>query len=243
MKTHRILVVEDDRNVAQTIRDLLEGAGFAVRLASTGRAALRALEGEKFAVAVIDLGLPDVDGWDFLKGLARGNDAGVIVVTGRADPVDRIVGLELGADDYVTKPFEPRELLARVKGLIRRLEKANDRQQPPDRTTFGPWLFDRVMRTVQVEGGPAIELSTSEFRLLSVFVDHPNRVLSREYIIDCIYGRRDTPFDRSVDIAVTRLRGKIEIDPRNPRFIRTVRGEGYRFSPELPRGDVRERTK
>lgn len=202
-------------------------------MVSSGAAAVAELQGSRFAVCMVDLGLPDIDGMDLVKELGARHDLGIIIVTGRADRLDRVLGLELGADDFIAKPFDPRELVARVKSLIRRLEHTN--ASAPGGTairTFASWAYDRDARTVQRAGEHPVPLTPSEHRLLSVLIDHPGRVLDRGFILDRIYGNADAPFDRSVDITITRLRQKIEVDPKHPRYIRTVRSEGYFFAKE-----------
>lgn len=190
---------------------------------------------ETIDLVLLDLGLPDGDGLDFTRQLRRTWQGALIIITGRGDSVDRVVGLELGADDYVTKPFDLRELLARVRSVLRRTatESGADDQSGETTLVFADYLLDLLGRTLRTARGGTIELTTGEYELLRVFVEHPNRVLSRDELMEWIHGRNAGPFDRAIDVQIGRLRRKIEPDPSNPELIKSVRGAGYLLSARV----------
>ncbi len=224
----RILIVEDDAAVADVLNGMLEGAGYATKIAGLGQTARTEIAADDYDLVLIDLGLPDEDGQPLVRDLARQPHLGLIVVSGRQHLRDCVVALENGADDYVSKPFDRDELLARVRSVLRRRVSPEDRDGGA--VTFGPWTLDRNAHQLQHASGRAVSLTPAEFRLLSLFAAHPHRLLSRAAIMDLLYANdADAPFDRSIDVTVTRLRRKIETDPLTPRFIRTVRGAGYIF--------------
>ena len=231
----KILVVDDEPTLVATLRYNLERDGYQVTTASDGDSALSAARAGRPDLIVLDLMLPGLDGLEVCRILRREMAAPILMLTARAEEVDKIVGLELGADDYVTKPFNPRELLARIKAVLRRA-----RSLPPGRdvpgagqVTFDRWTLDLERRELVDADGVMTPLSTGEFRLLAVFVEHPGRVLSRDQLLDLTQGRNAAAFDRSVDNQVSRLRRKIEGDPRNPVLIKTVWGGGYMFTPPV----------
>jgi two-component system OmpR family response regulator len=194
-------------------------------------------------LVLLDLGLGDEDGLAVARRLREHHRVGLVIVTGRSDPVDKIVGLEVGADDYVTKPFDLRELLARVKALQRRLEPGAAPAAPPEsapaaRTTlrFAGWSLDIAARTLLGPAQREVALTTGEFDLLATFAKHPGRVLSRDFLLEATRGRESGPFDRTIDVQVGRLRRKIETDPENPQIIKSVRGAGYLFVPPVVSG-------
>jgi DNA-binding response OmpR family regulator len=228
----RVLVVDDDPSIGQALSDCLRSAGFSVTVLVRGRDAADALRKQRFAVCLVDLQLPDIDGMELVKELAHRGDTGIVILSGSTDRLHRVLGFELGADDYITKPFDSIELVARVKSLIRRLTTAKKRSDEAAWVqTYGEWTFDRAERSV-VRNNQAVLLSPTEFKLLTIFTEHPRRVLERGVILDLLYGNADAPFDRSVDTAVTRLRQKIERNPKHPRYIKTIRFEGYIFDPD-----------
>jgi two-component system phosphate regulon response regulator OmpR len=231
MTANRLLIVDDDPGVRRMLVEYLGGHGFEVSEADSGRA-LR----EHLAVAVpdlvmLDLGLPGEDGLSLARWLRERHHCGIVMVTGSAGTVDRIVGLEVGADDYIGKPFEPRELLARIKSVLRRLQPAATARPAIARMRVGRCEFDVAARRLIDDEGRDVPLTAMEFDLLKAFIEHPNQVLTRDRLLNLTRDRDWEPFDRSIDIRITRLRRKIEPDPENPRTIQTVRGAGYMFVP------------
>jgi DNA-binding response OmpR family regulator len=227
-----LLVVDDDVDVVELARRYFSQHGFRVTGASDGRAMRRALAEHDVDLVLLDLGLPGEDGLDLTRYLRENWRGPVIIVSGRGDSVDRVVGLELGADDYVSKPFDLRELLARVRSVLRR---SGDRAPPAAdaataRVRFAGFLLDHAARKLTAEDGTSVPLTTGEYDLLQVFLERPNRVLSRDDLIARMHGRDAGPFDRSVDMQVGRLRRKIEADPTRPELIKSVRGAGYLFA-------------
>ena len=226
----RILVVDDDSDVRFMLRRYLSRHGFDVEVAEDG-ARLRALIGDQeFDLVVLDLNMPGEDGISLARFLRDNHPVGIIMLTAAAEVVDRIVGLEVGADDYVTKPFEPRELLARIKSVLRRLENAAPAAPSAaadGRMPFGSCSLDIDARRLFDENGEEITITSMEYDLLKAFADHPNKVLSRDQLLNLAHNRDWEPFDRSIDIRITRLRRKIESDPAKPQVIKTVRGAGY----------------
>ncbi len=226
----RILVVDDDSDVRFMLHRYLGRHGFDVEVAEDG-AKLRALIDEQlFDLVVLDLNMPGEDGISLARFLRDNHPVGIIMLTAAAEVVDRIVGLEVGADDYVTKPFEPRELLARIKSVLRRLEHAAPSAQSTaadGRMRFGDCSLDTDARRLFDANGDEITITSMEYDLLKAFADHPNKVLSRDQLLNLAHNRDWEPFDRSIDIRITRLRRKIEPDPAKPQIIKTVRGAGY----------------
>jgi two-component system OmpR family response regulator len=231
-RQQRLLIVDDDRALARTIKTYLEDAGYEVDAAPDAPSARKQLAQHSYDMAIIDLGLPGEDGLSLTRSLREQGELGLLILTGRQDATDRIVGLEIGADDYVLKPVELRELLARVRSILRRSSRGNGglRRRPTDKLLrFGDWTADLASRTLVRGDGERVELTTSEFELLVAFLTHPQRVLTRDQILDLTRGREASPFDRSVDVMVGRLRKKIEADPENPMLIKTMHGIGYLF--------------
>ena len=226
--SRRILVVEDDPTLSEVVEKYLRREGYEVAVESHGDAGLsRALEWEPDLV-VLDLMLPGMDGLEVCQRLHRSTPIPVVMLTARAAEDDRVLGLELGADDYVTKPFDERELLARVHSVLRRAGDGS-RRTGGSRACFAGWTLDLDAYELTSPVGEPVRLTSHEFQLLAAFVQHPGRVLTREAILDLVAGRDWSPDDRSVDVLVGRLRRKIENDPRNPRLIETVRGVGYKL--------------
>jgi two-component system, OmpR family, response regulator len=230
-RPQRLLVVDDDRALARTIKIYLEEAGYAVEVAPDAAAARKHLAQQSYDMAIIDLGLPGEDGLSLTRSLREQGEIGLLILTGRQDATDRIVGLEIGADDYVLKPVELRELLARVRSILRRSNRANGGRRgiANKLLQFGDWTADLASRALLRGDGERVELTTAEFDLLVAFLTHPQRVLTRDQILDLTRGREAAPFDRSVDVMVGRLRKKIEVDPENPALIKTMHGIGYLF--------------
>jgi DNA-binding response OmpR family regulator len=234
-----LLVVDDDIGVLDLLRRYFTGQGFEVSVAPDGAGMRSALARTNVDLVLLDLGLPGEDGFELTRQLRKSWDGALIIITGRGESVDRVVGLELGADDYVTKPFDLRELLARVRSVLRRSAPTpavgQSAAEPVFR--FAGFSLDPLARTLCTDGGDAIGLTTGEYELLRVFVAHPNRVLSRDDLMDRIHGRDAGPFDRSIDVQISRLRRKIEADPANPELIKSVRGAGYLLSARVTRSD------
>ena len=221
----RILLIEDDSRLAAMLAEYLGEAGYRVSVAPAGGAGMQMLEREPYDALVLDLSLPDIDGLELCRRLRARHDLPVLMLTARGDAADRIVGLELGADDYLPKPFEPRELLARLRAILRR----NRAQGKNDILRFGRLEIDRDARVVRVDG---VEkgVTSYQFALLNALAEHAGRVLSREALMDLVKGEPLEAFDRSIDVHVSRLRAAIGDDPRRPRRIITVRGAGYVFA-------------
>src|SRR6516164_5043975 len=225
-----IVVVEDEATQRQLLADYLAGQNFRVSAVDGGAALHRLVEREAPALVMLDVGLPGEDGFALARWLReRSSRIGIIMVTSAGDTVDRVVGLETGADDYVTKPFEPRELLARVKSVLRRSARtpANG-----ERVRIGRRVLDLERRVlVDPDDGGEERLAASEFDLLKIFAENPNRPLMRDWLLEVTAHREAEAFDRAIDLRITRLRRKVEIDPAHPEAIRTVRGVGYMFVP------------
>lgn len=234
--SYHILVVEDDAVTREKLTGYFEREGYRVTAVENGQEMRAVLAQQEVDLVMLDINLPGEDGLLLTRELRARSTVGIILVTGRSDAVDRIVGLEMGADDYVTKPFELRELLVRVKNLLWRISLAATatRVAEPldDAVYFGPWRFDIPRRQLSKDGVP-VRLTKAEYEVLVAFVAHPGRVLSRERILTLISHRGDGPSDRTIDVLIRRLRGKMELDPRDPQLFVTVHGEGYLFAGEL----------
>lgn len=237
-ETSRILVVDDAPDIRKLVSLTLGDNGFEVETANDGEEMSKALKGRAFDLVVLDLVLPGEDGLSLCRKLRAESTIPIVMLTGRGDDTDRIVGLEMGADDYLVKPFNPRELLARVRAVLRRTnEQASVEQDGGDGVLgFEGWMLDQVRRKLQSPEGEDVELTAAEFDLLTVFAKRAKRVLSRDQLLDLTKGRNASPFDRTVDVQLSRLRRKLEKDPRNPSLIKTVRGVGYIFACEVTEG-------
>ncbi|MDA1089579.1 MAG: response regulator [Proteobacteria bacterium] len=233
--TPHILVVDDDREIRDLLGKFLDRHGHRVTTAADGVEMRKALEDWNIDLIVLDLMLPGEDGLSLCRTLRAESDIPVIMLTAMGEEVDRIVGLEMGADDYIAKPFSPRELLARIKSVLRRARTLPDRRNATENAVvrFEGWSLDLDKRELQSPDGVLVPLSGGEFDLLTAFVTHPGRVLSRDQLLDLARGREAQPFDRSIDIQVSRLRHKIEDDPKIPVLIKTVRSGGYMFTPTV----------
>jgi two-component system phosphate regulon response regulator OmpR len=233
MSGNRLLIVDDDPAVRRMLVEYLGGHGFEIAEADGGAAMRERLQAQVPDLVLLDLGLPGEDGLSLARYLREHFACGVIMVTGTAGTVDRIVGLEVGADDYIAKPFEPRELLARIKSVLRRIRPAAaaGAPQPGRRVRVGRCEIDLASRRLTDLDGNDVALTAMEFDLLRAFIDHPNQVLTRDRLLNLTRDRDWEPFDRSIDIRITRLRRKIEPDPDSPRVIQTVRGAGYMYVP------------
>ena len=227
-----LLVVDDDSETRELLSLYLGQQGFDVAVVEDGKAMDAWLADNTTDLVILDLMLPGEDGLSIARRLQSDYRLPIVMISARGEELDRIVGLEVGADDYLPKPFNPRELLARVRAVLRRSSPAAEASPSADACfRFGDFRFDDQKRLLY-RGSEEVELSKAEFDLLQVFIGHPNRVLSRDLIMDLLSGGDRDPFDRSIDVRVTRLRHKIEDDPSNPRLIRTVWGIGYQFTPE-----------
>jgi two-component system OmpR family response regulator len=230
-----ILVVDDQKEICDVVQEYLTGEGYRVSTANDGNGMRRALSQSHVDLVILDLMLPGEDGLTLARGLRDESGIGIIILTGRGETVDRIIGLEMGADDYLPKPFHLRELLARVKSVLRRVQS---RTGEPGQTTrshaqFAGWTLDLSSRELMSSAGEEVRLTTGEFDLLAAFVNNPNQVLSRDRLLDLARNREAGPFDRTIDVQVGRLRRKLEEDPQNPSLIKTVRGSGYIFTPTV----------
>ena len=226
----RVLVVDDDPAVRRMLAEYLSAHGYEVRQAESGAAMRAELERGAPAVVLLDIGLPGEDGLTLARYLRERHDVAIIMVTGAGDVVDRVAGLEVGADDYIAKPFDPRELRARIKSVLRRLER-KDPSKSKTSVSVGRCLLDLKSRALSDAKGRDIPITAMEFDLLKALVEHPNQVLTRDRLLTLTRNREWEPFDRSIDIRITRLRRKLEQDPARPRAIKTVRGAGYMFVP------------
>lgn len=230
-----IAIVDDHRDIRDLVGKYLHRHGYRTSLAENAAAFRRLMERNAFDLVVLDVMMPGEDGLSLCRYLRESTQLPVIMLTAMAEETDRIVGLELGADDYLSKPFNPRELLARIKAVLRRVQSL-----PPQRgqlkakeVRFDRWVLNVGRRELIDPDGLAVPLSTAEFRLLSVFLDHAGLVLSRDQLLDLTVGRSAEPFDRAIDNQVSRLRKKIEVDPKSPVIIKTHWGGGYSFSVEV----------
>jgi len=228
--SYRVLLVEDDSRLAVMVADYLSEAGFRATIAGTGADAERRMKQETFDAVILDLMLPDTDGLDLCRRIRASSNIPLLMLTARGDPLDRVVGLELGADDYVPKPFEPRELLARLRAILRRQHAT----APADVLRFGRLEIDRAARQVRLDGQEK-PLTGYQYTLLLALAERAGRVLSRDALMDLTQGSALEDFDRSIDVHISRIRAALEDDPKKPRRILTVRGAGYVFAKEQDR--------
>lgn len=229
-----ILVVEDDREVSALVARFLRTNDMRVSVANGSRAMDKVLEESRIDLVVLDLMLPDEDGLSICRRLRASSGLPIIMLTAKAEDIDRIIGLEMGADDYLTKPFNPRELLARIRSVLRRSSgNPVEAATTGNVLTFDGWRLDRHTRQLHNADGARVALTGAEFDLLLVFCERPRRVLRRDQLIDLTQGRAANPFERSIDILVSRLRQKMETDPKEPVLFQTIRSGGYMFSPEV----------
>jgi two-component system OmpR family response regulator len=237
-RSPHILIVDDDRQIRMHLARFAIDNGFRVSQARDGSEMHAVLKRASIDLIVLDIMLPGEDGLSLCRKLRAERATPIVLLTAVAGDTDRIVGLELGADDYICKPFNPRELLARVRAVLRRVVGTVDLSQSASggRFEFDGWRFDVKRRSLASPDGALIELTSGEFDLLQVFIEHPQQTLNRDQLLDLTRGRASGPFDRSVDVQVSRLRRKIEADPQNPQMIKTVRSGGYFFVPAVNRG-------
>jgi len=230
MKSDHLLIVDDDAEFSDRLGRYLEENGYATDRVADGGAMRTWFESNSTDLVLLDLMLPGEDGLSLARWLGNNHAAPIIMLSARGEDTDRIIGLEVGADDYLAKPFNPRELLARIRARLRTRTDSADANEVRTHV-FGPYRFDPIRFQLHRDDAP-VELTHAEFTLLRAFVEHPNQVLSRDRLMDLLKGYQRAPFDRSIDVRVTRLRRKIEPDPSAPVFIRTIRGEGYMFVPD-----------
>ncbi len=230
-----ILVVDDQKEICEMVQDYLTSEGYRVSTAHDGPGMRRVLAQTAVDLVILDLMLPGEDGLTLARALREESNVGIIILTGRGETVDRIIGLEMGADDYLHKPFHLRELLARVKSVLRRVQaRVGERNPSPRvRARFAGWHLDLSSRELYSPSGEEVRLTTGEFDLLAAFVNNANQVLSRDRLLDLARKREAGPFDRTIDVQVGRLRRKLEDDPQRPSMIKTVRGTGYIFTPTV----------
>ena len=230
-----ILLVDDERSLREPLAEYLVRQGFEVCEAESAAAARTILAQNVPDIVLLDIMMPGEDGLSLCRHLVETRSLPTILLTAKGEAMDRIVGLEIGADDYVTKPFEPRELVARIRSVLRRAERTAPAPAEEPVFVFEGWQLDPLKRRLTDPDGALVPLSTAEFRMLRAFCEHPRQVLDRDRLLDLVQGREAHLFDRAVDNQVSRLRRKIETDSRNPHFIQTVRGDGYRFAADVAR--------
>jgi two-component system OmpR family response regulator len=237
-----LAVLDDEADITMLLANYLAGHGFRVSQLHSGTALMDLMASDAPMLVLLDLGLPGEDGFAIARQLREHWRCGLVIVTGRGDSVDKVVGLEVGADDYVTKPFDLRELLARIKAVLRRLtpgEQSQGKANAEGAATllrFAQWELDTAARRLLDPGRNEVSLTTGEFDLLNTLVTHPGRVLSRDFLLEHTRGRDGGPFDRTIDVQIGRLRKKLEADPNNPQIIKSVRGAGYILVPKVEAG-------
>lgn len=228
---YRVLIIEDDAKIRMLLKEYLEGNGFRILTLSDGNNALEFIDEESPDMVILDIMLPGKDGLDVLKDIRQKNNIPVIMLTAKGEDADRIVGLELGADDYIPKPFNPRELLARMKAVLRRSVQDHEAEKLPEaesRITAGGMILNKANQTVIIDE-KEIELSSTEYKILEVLMSSPNVILNRDQIMNYARGRDFMAFDRSIDVHISKLRSKLESDPGSPKCIKTIWGSGYMF--------------
>lgn len=237
----KIVVVDDDLDIRETLSEYFEENGFSVETAEGGTRLRELLKDHTFSLAILDLRMPGEDGLTLCRFLREEYEMGIVMLTGSGDSIDRVVGLEVGADDYIAKPFELREVLARVRAVLRRVQTTTTGKKPSPELTgvssdeifaFGPVSIDaNKLHFIDVDGTRSA-LTKMEFDLIKTFAERPKRVLTRDFLLETAHGRDWEPFDRSIDVRVTRLRKKIEANTNNPKYLKTVRGVGYFYDPD-----------
>ena len=237
--TKHVTIVEDDPDVRALLSRSLGADGYRVTALECGADIESVISSDQVDLVILDIGLPGIDGLTITQQIRRHSDVAIIIVSGRGDLADRVVGLEIGADDYITKPFEPREIQARVRSVLRRGRRQVECAAPVGeihrRFAFGNWTLDATAQSLHDAEGRPIGLTSGEFKLLEAMVTRANRVLSRDQLMDACYGNNSPAFDRSIDVCIGRLRKKLHDDPRNPAIIRTVRNGGYMFAAKVTR--------
>jgi two-component system OmpR family response regulator len=233
----RVLIVDDDDQICELLSTYLADFGIESQGVNGGVGMREAMRQTHFDAIILDLMLPGESGLSLCRQLRATTDIPIIMLTARGESTDRVVGLELGADDYMVKPFDPRELVARVHSILRRsrAERRPDQPPPAEQVSFEGWKLNRTLRQLTTPQQMLVPLSNAEFRLLWTFVERPRRILNRDQLMDAARGQLSTAFDRSIDLLVSRLRQKLGDDPKNPTLLKTVRGEGYLFDAEVVR--------
>jgi two-component system, OmpR family, response regulator len=239
-RQQHILVVDDDPDIRELLQEYLTRNGYRTSAVGEGKGMWKSLEGGHVDLIVLDLMLPGDDGLELCRNLRVNSKVPVIMLTAKGDDMDRILGLEMGADGYLPKPFNPRELLARIKVVLRRASTmpwndTEDNEYSP--ICFSGWKLDPITRHLIGEDGLVVPLSGAEYKLLNVLLTHPNRILNRDQLLDLTQGRESDPFDRSIDVLISRLRKRLGDDPKTPQIIKTIRGEGYILSSKVSRGE------
>ncbi len=231
--SEHILVVDDDPDIRELVRLYLDREGYSVSTAPNGAAMRRTMAEVPVGLVILDLLMPGEDGLALTRHLRETSDVAIIILTVKGDTVDRVIGLEMGADDYIAKPFDLRELLARVRSLLRRSRGTTQDKPVSMKAQFSGWQLDLATYQLFSPAGAEVVLTSGEFELLVAFVNHPGRTLSRDELLNLTRDRDASPFDRSIDVQVGRLRRKIEVDPSQPMLIKTVRSAGYLFTPTV----------
>jgi DNA-binding response OmpR family regulator len=233
-----IVIVDDDELLRNRLRAYLASEGFRVSTAESAARFRDLMDRERIDLALVDISMPGENGLSLTRYLRERSDIAVVILTGKGDPIDRAIGLEVGADDYVAKPFHPRELLARVRSVLRRTKIRSHRAVGPmaPAVRFGGWRFDLAKRTLMSPRGKAVHLTAAEFQLLQAFVANANQVIGRDRLLELIAGRQWEPYDRTVDQHISRLRRKLEKNPKRPELIKSVRGRGYLFAAQVETG-------
>ena len=235
----KVLLVDDEPTLREPLAEYLTRQGFVVSQAEDAAKARTLLHDDSPDIVLLDIMMPGEDGLSLCRHLTEAKQLPVILLTARGEATDRIVGLEIGADDYVVKPFEPRELVARIRSVLRRTTRPMPAAEEDAPYEFEGWRLDPLKRRLTGPDGATVPISTAEFRLLTAFLDRPRQVIDRDRLLDLVQGREAHLFDRAVDNQISRLRRKIEEDTRNPHFIQTVRGGGYRFAADVQRVAVK----
>lgn len=232
-----ILLVDDERSIRDPLASFLQKNGYRTTTAADAQTARTAIGVHAFDIVILDIMMPGEDGLSLCRSLREKGGVPIILLTARSEETDRIVGLEMGADDYVVKPFSPRELVARIKAVLRRSAGGNERDSAPPAHaySFGDWILNSDDWTLTGGDGVALSLSTADYRLLVAFLERPRQVLTRDQLLDLTQGREANPFDRAIDNQISRLRRKIEADPKTPTLIKTVWGGGYMLSADVTR--------
>ena len=230
-----LLLVDDEPSIRRPLAAVLEKAGYRVTAAADAGEARAQLQAGAFDLAILDIMMPGEDGLSLARFIRANGDLPIILLTARAEDIDRIVGLEMGADDYLAKPFNPRELTARIAAILRRSQRVVSAHQAGDAFQFGPWILNTGQRRLSRDDGTEIPLTSGEFLLLAALVQRPNIPLSRDQLLDLTQGREAGPFDRAIDNAISRLRRKIEADPKAPEYIKTVHAAGYVLAASVKR--------
>ncbi|NQW01691.1 MAG: response regulator transcription factor [Rhodospirillales bacterium] len=233
-KQNKILIVDDEPDICEIVEMVLGDAGYIVSILSSGANVVDHVREHAIDLVVLDLGLPDVDGLSLTRTLKERSDVSVVILSGRGETTEKIIGLEIGADDYMGKPFEPRELLARVRSVLRRKSGAKEPVAESHKSlSFDGWKLDLMVRALAAPDGTPVSMSSGEFNLLRAFASHPNRVMSRDQLLNYTHDLDSPAYDRSVDVQIARLRKKIEPDPQNPTYIKTIRNAGYIFTAKV----------